>query len=290
MTDDQGREEQLAYSESMAKMLDEEGRRQKAAKIVAVVRHALGVEGLDGLRAVDVGCSAGFIADELALAGATTSGVDIDEPGLEKARARFGERVDFRLARGEDLPFDDGSVDVAVLNHIYEHVVDPEAVVADIHRVLRPGGLLYLGVGHRWQVIEPHHRLPFLSWLPRRAADRYLRLTGKGRALLRALLHPGRAPAALRGLRRVGLHAAGADRPRGVRSRRHGARLGGQGAACPLPGRAAGRPDVRLGGVQGGCRARRSTAARPSPPPHLTPAPVPTFSPHPGTFTIAGHP
>ena len=178
--DGAGREEQLAYSEIMAKMLDEEGRRRKAAKIVAVVRHALGVETLDGLRAVDVGCSAGFIADELALAGATTSGVDIDEPGLEKARARLGERVDFRLARGEDLPFDDDSVDVAVLNHIYEHVVDPEGVVADIHRVLRPGGLLYLGIGHRWQVLEPHHRLPFLSWLPQRAADRYLHVTGKG--------------------------------------------------------------------------------------------------------------
>lgn len=175
-----GREEQLAYSESMAKMLDERGRRKKAAKIVAVVQHALGVDSLEGLRAVDVGCSAGFIADELALAGATTSGVDIDEPGLAKARARFGDRVDFRLARGEDLPFDDASVDVAVLNHIYEHVVDPEAVVADIHRVLRPGGVLYLGIGHRWQVIEPHHRLPFLSWLPRSAADRYMRLTRKG--------------------------------------------------------------------------------------------------------------
>ena len=180
MSDAADREEQLAYSEIMAKMLDEEARRKKAAKIVAVVRHALGVASLDGLRAVDVGCSAGFIADELALAGATTSGVDIDEPGLEKARQRFGDHVDFRLARGEDLPFDDDSVDVAVLNHIYEHVVDPEAVVADIHRVLRPGGLLYLGVGHRWQVLEPHHRLPFLSWLPRGAADRYLRLSGKG--------------------------------------------------------------------------------------------------------------
>ncbi|QIM21450.1 class I SAM-dependent methyltransferase [Phycicoccus sp. HDW14] len=190
------REEQLAYSESMAKMLDEQARRQKAAKLIAVVRHALGVESLAGLTAVDVGCSAGFIADELALAGATTSGVDIDEPGLEKARARFGERVDFRLARGEDLPFDDDSVDVAVLNHIYEHVVDPEAVVADIHRVLRPGGLLYLGVGHRFQVIEPHHRLPFLSWLPQRAADRYMRLTGKGEQYYEHYYTP-------RGLRRL---------------------------------------------------------------------------------------
>ena len=104
MTDDQGREEQLAYSETMAKMLDEQARRQKAAKLIAVVRHALGVQRLDGLCALDVGCSAGFIADELALAGATTTGVDIDEPGLAKARARFGERVDFRVARGDALP------------------------------------------------------------------------------------------------------------------------------------------------------------------------------------------
>jgi SAM-dependent methyltransferase len=174
------RGEQLAYSETMAKMLDERARRQKAAKIIAVVRHALGIGDLTGVRALDVGCSAGFIADELALAGARTCGVDIDEPGLAKARARFGERVDFRAARGEALPFGDGSLDLVVLNHIYEHVVDPAAVVADIHRVLRPGGLLYLGLGHRWQIIEPHYRLPFLSWLPRGAADRYLRLTGRG--------------------------------------------------------------------------------------------------------------
>lgn len=174
------RQEQLAYSELMAKMLDEQGRRQKAAKIVAVLEHALGRRGLAGLRAVDVGCSAGFIADELAQAGATTTGVDIDEPGLTKARERFGAHVDFRLARGEDLPFPDGSIDVVVLNHIYEHVVDPEAVVADIHRVLAPGGVLYLGVGHKHQILEPHHRLPFLSWLPQRAADRYLRAFGKG--------------------------------------------------------------------------------------------------------------
>jgi SAM-dependent methyltransferase len=174
------RSEQLAYSDQMAAMLDEAKRRQKAAKIIAVVRHALGLDTLSGLTALDVGCSAGFIADELASAGATTTGVDIDEPGLAKARERFGDRVDFRLARGEALPLDDGVMDVVVFNHIYEHVVDPEAVVRELRRVLSSTGVLYLGVGHRHQVIEPHHKLPFLSWLPQRAADRYMRVTGKG--------------------------------------------------------------------------------------------------------------
>lgn len=175
-----GRAEQLAYSELMGAMLDERKRRQKAQKILAVVRHALGRDDLAGLRALDVGCSAGFIADELALAGAHTTGVDIDEPGLAAARARFGDRVEFSLARGEALPFEDGSMDVIVFNHIYEHVVDPESVVADLHRVLSPTGVLYLGVGHRHQVMEPHYKLPFLSWLPQGAADRYLRLTRRG--------------------------------------------------------------------------------------------------------------
>lgn len=180
MSDGSERREQLAYSELMDKMLDEPGRRTKARKIIAVLRHALGVEDLGGLRALDVGCSAGFIADELASAGAATAGVDIDEPGLAAARRRFGERVSFELARGEAMPFPDASFDVVVFNHIYEHVVDPEAVVAEIRRVLHPDGALYLGVGHKHQVIEPHYTLPFLSWLPRRAADRYLRLAGKG--------------------------------------------------------------------------------------------------------------
>lgn len=100
MSEPSERQEQLAYSELMAKMTDEPGRRAKARKIIAVLQHALGVRDLSGLKALDIGCSAGFIADEIAAAGARTTGVDIDEPGLTAARERFGHRVDFRLARG----------------------------------------------------------------------------------------------------------------------------------------------------------------------------------------------
>ncbi len=171
---------QLAYSEQMAAMRDEEKRRRKAAKILAVLRHVLGRPDLDGLSVLDVGCSQGFIADELAGAGATaTYGVDIDVPGLAVAHSRFGDRVRFVCAAGEALPLEDGSVDVAVFNHIYEHVVDPEAVIADIKRVLKPTGVLYLGLGNRLGVVEPHYRLPFLSYLPQAAADRYVRAFGR---------------------------------------------------------------------------------------------------------------
>ncbi len=173
------REPQLAYSELMSAMLDEEARRHKARKIIAVVRHHLGREDLSGLVAVDIGCSAGFIADELAADGARTLGLDIDVPGLQRAEQQFGRSVGFVCADGSRIPVADGSVDLVVLNHIYEHVVDPDAVLDEVHRVLSASGLVYLGLANRFGVVEPHYRLPFLSFLPPRAADWYVRSAGR---------------------------------------------------------------------------------------------------------------
>jgi len=172
---------QLAYSQLQAAMLDEAKRRRKAAKLISVVEHFLGRDaGLTGLTVADIGCSAGFIADELAAAGAArTIGVDIDVPGLRAAHQRFAPRVGFVCADGERLPFADGSVDVIVFNHIYEHVVDPDAVIAELHRILAPTGVLYLALGNVYGIIEPHYRLPFLSYLPYPLADRYVRATGR---------------------------------------------------------------------------------------------------------------
>ncbi len=170
---------QLGYSELMEKMLDEDLRLTKARKILSVILHFLGRGDLSGLHVADVGCSAGFIAHELAAAGGRTTGFDIDQPGLAKATARFGDSVQFTLADGEHLPVEDRSLDVIVFNHIYEHVVDPDSVVSELHRVLRDDGVAYLGFANRLGVMEPHYRLPFLSYLPPTLADQYVRLTGR---------------------------------------------------------------------------------------------------------------
>jgi SAM-dependent methyltransferase len=170
---------QLAYSEIQHKTHDSEKRRKKADKIVRVLRDFLGVDPFDGLAAVDVGCSTGFTADALREAGAEVIGIDIDVPGLQHARREFGTRIWFVCADGARLPFADRSIDLVVFNHIYEHVVDPDAVMSEIARVLKHEGVVYLGLGNRRQIVEPHHRLPFLSWLPRGAADRYVATTGR---------------------------------------------------------------------------------------------------------------
>jgi 2-polyprenyl-3-methyl-5-hydroxy-6-metoxy-1,4-benzoquinol methylase len=173
------RTRQLAYSETQGLMLDEEHRRNKAAKIIAVLEHFLGVDDLTGLVALDIGCSGGTVSAALNTAGAHVVGVDIDEPGLRTAASRYGDHIEFVRADSEQSPFRDSSVDIVVCNHIYEHVVDPQALIDEIARLLKPSGAAYLGFANRLGVIEPHYRLPFLSWLPKPLAHRYIRASGR---------------------------------------------------------------------------------------------------------------
>ena len=127
------------------------------------------------MRILDLGCSLGWFVETAVEDGASAVGIDIDAPGLATARRDRDERCTFLAADGEALPFRDHSVDVVVFNHIYEHVVDADVVMAEIRRVLSPDGIAYLGLGNRLGLIEPHYKLPFLSWLPHRVSDRYVR-------------------------------------------------------------------------------------------------------------------
>jgi SAM-dependent methyltransferase len=173
------REKQLAYSSIQERMLIAEERRVKARKVLTVLRYHLGRENLKGLRIVDLGCSLGWFVETATQDGADAVGLDIDLPGLAIARKERDPLCNFLAADGEGLPFRDESVDVVVFNHIYEHVVDADDVMAEIRRVLKPDGIVYLGLGNRLGLIEPHYRLPFLSWLPHGLADRYVRAFGK---------------------------------------------------------------------------------------------------------------
>ena len=175
----QERTKQLAYSEIQEKMSREESRVLKAAKIHAVLTHFLGEGWAPGARYLDVGSSLGWTVQAAAESGCVAMGIDIDVPGLVRAKADRDPRCFFACADGEQLPFGDEEVDVVVFNHIYEHVVNPDQVMSEIRRVLKPNGVAYLGLGNKLGIMEPHHRLPFLSWLPEGLADRYVRSFNK---------------------------------------------------------------------------------------------------------------
>jgi 2-polyprenyl-3-methyl-5-hydroxy-6-metoxy-1,4-benzoquinol methylase len=132
---------------------------------------------LAGSQILEVGAGAGIISQYLA----EMSGPDGSLAAVDVVDQRVAsEGYDFRLITGTTLPFDDASFDIVVSNHVIEHVgPEPDQLnhLHEIRRVLRSDGLLYLAVPNRWTVIEPHYRLPFLSWLPRPIADLYLQRT-----------------------------------------------------------------------------------------------------------------
>jgi SAM-dependent methyltransferase len=78
------------------------------------------------------------------------------------------------------MPLRDSSMDLVVCNHLYEHVGNQPACLRELRRILGRRGTVYFTLCNKYRVIEPHYRLPFLSWLPAPAADAYLRLAGRG--------------------------------------------------------------------------------------------------------------
>ena len=95
-------------------------------------------------RLLDVGCGGGVHAAAFAGRGWNVTGVDVSAHQLQLARARG---VDVVEADAEALPFEDGSFDAAVSMFTHTDVGDFAAVVAEVARVLRPGGrFVYLGV------------------------------------------------------------------------------------------------------------------------------------------------
>jgi 2-polyprenyl-6-hydroxyphenyl methylase/3-demethylubiquinone-9 3-methyltransferase len=90
---------------------------------------------------VDAGCGGGLLAPHVERLGYRHIGVDLRRAGLEQSAARGVTPVAGDVTA---LPLTDGAADVVVAGEILEHVPDLQAAVAELCRVLRPGGLLVL--------------------------------------------------------------------------------------------------------------------------------------------------
>ncbi len=141
---------------------DRKSRLMKARKIEAL----LGCEVAE-LDLLDLGAGAGLLADYFLDRGARVTAADRDA-------AAYRGAVPLTRIEREALPFADARFDVVIFNHVIEHVgaaPRQRAMLAEIRRILRPDGRLYLAVPNKWALIEPHFRLPLLGALPRRLAD-----------------------------------------------------------------------------------------------------------------------
>ena len=105
-------------------------------------------EDISGKNVIDIGCGIGGI-DVLLVrehGAASVTGVDIEQPVLDRATVRaqaedLSDRLTYLLVAPGPLPFDPESFDVVFSKDAMIHISDKEALFADVHRILRPGGL-----------------------------------------------------------------------------------------------------------------------------------------------------
>ena len=174
---------------------DPAGRARRGRRIVALLSR-FHRDDLSSLRVLDVGCSAGLITAEISRHVASAVGIDPEFAAVRRAQSAAAVRGNlvFVCGRGEALPFADGSFDIVVCNHVYEHAADPWVMMREIARVLRADGACFFAGGHTLQLIEPHYRLPLLSLLPRPLASAVVRATGSGDGYEIRFLPPWRLP------------------------------------------------------------------------------------------------
>jgi SAM-dependent methyltransferase len=105
-----------------------------------------------GRRILDAGCGSGPLSAALRDRGAVVTGFDSSAGMLELARRRLGDDADLRMADlGRPLPFPGGAFDDVVASLVLHYLEDWTAPLAELRRVLRPGGRLIASVDHPLQ-------------------------------------------------------------------------------------------------------------------------------------------
>ena len=166
------------YSSLQPLMFNEESRTNKARKTVAVLKDYFGK--IDDKIVLEIGCSTGIITNYFADYFSKIDGIDIDKKAIEYANLNNKKtNVLFQAVPIEEFE-SNKNYDVIVCSHIYEHVPDSRVLLDNIYRLLKPGGVCYFAARNKFQPMEPHYNLLFLSYLPKSISNLYLKITKKG--------------------------------------------------------------------------------------------------------------
>jgi 2-polyprenyl-6-hydroxyphenyl methylase/3-demethylubiquinone-9 3-methyltransferase len=99
---------------------------------------------------LDIGCGAGFLTNPWGAMGYQVTGIDLSESSLEVAsRYDLSKSVKYLVADAYNLPFADNSFSVVSAMDFLEHVDDPQKVVGEVARVLKPGGIFFFHTFNR---------------------------------------------------------------------------------------------------------------------------------------------
>jgi SAM-dependent methyltransferase len=115
-----------------------------------------------GAQVVDLGCGRGDSVDLFRAVDPAVRWIGVDLPSSAEVDERTRDDAEFRTFDGLRLPFADASVDLVFSKQVLEHVERPHELVADVARVLRPGGRF---AGSTSQ-LEPYHSRSTGNWTP----------------------------------------------------------------------------------------------------------------------------
>lgn len=143
---------------------------------------------LSGKNLLDLGAGMGGFAVAAALGGAHVNVSEYNLPYchiIQLRAERYGLDVPVINGAGEHLPYADDLFDMVVCWDVIEHVQSPSAMLAEIRRVLKPNGMLFLTAINRRAWVDPHYHIRGLNWLPRSFAEWFI--TQRGRSKARSL-------------------------------------------------------------------------------------------------------
>jgi SAM-dependent methyltransferase len=106
-----------------------------------------------GKKVLEIGCGTGSDLLQFAKHGALATGVDLTTKHVELARKRVGDLAIVYQADARHLPFEDASFDYIYSHGVLHHSDEPEKIVREMFRVLRPGGRINVHVYALWSYI-----------------------------------------------------------------------------------------------------------------------------------------
>lgn len=178
--------EDLGLPESVARERAELELARRIPEDVCSELEASGIP-LCGMRVLDLGAGLGGLSAEMAARGGQVVAI---EPGagwraLAADRLSGSGNVLLIGAVGEQLPIASNSIDLIVSLQVLEHVRNPQAVIQEAFRVLKPGGCFYAAYENYLSFWEPHYRVRWVPLLPKALGGVYLRLLGRSPKFLR---------------------------------------------------------------------------------------------------------
>ncbi len=136
-----------AYDGNHPEIFNDVEQRRLAQAVARAITAASSVGTGAVVRALDVGCGTGNLSRHLLDAGAHVTGADLSSALLAESARRHGStgRFETMQLNGRDLrPLADGSFDIVAVYSVLHHIHDYVALVSEMVRVTRPGGLVFI--------------------------------------------------------------------------------------------------------------------------------------------------